>query len=49
MKYLIQMRQNLTDFRRVTTESTNELKMVRQQNLYLNEHLNEVTNLYNCK
>jgi len=42
-----QMRQNLTDFRRVTTESTYELKMVRQQNLYLNEHLNEVTNLYN--
>lgn len=42
-----QMRQNLTDFQRITTDSTHELKMVRQQNLFLNEHLNEVTNLHN--
>jgi len=41
-----QMRQNLTDFRRITSESTHELKMVRQQNLFLNEHLDEVAKLY---
>ena len=40
------MRQNLTDFRRITSESTHELKMVRQQNLFLNEHLDEVAKLY---